>query len=107
MSETDQADRQTRDIEAMNACIKHAGDLLASARAVITAGHPNIAFHLALLTLEELGRRKLIGLQGVAAQQPVPPAWMQKHTLDHHKKLFWCFFGSVILEQEITKERLE
>lgn len=32
---------------------------------------------------------------------------MQKHTLEHDKKLFWCFFGNVINGQEITKERLE
>jgi AbiV family abortive infection protein len=91
----------------MNACVKHARDLLDSARAVMTTGHPNIAFHLALLSLEELGRRRLIGLQGVAAHHPVPPARMQKLTLEHNKKLFWCFFGPIPFAEKITKERLD
>ena len=61
MSDVEQElqDQRARDIEAMGACVKHACDLLDSARAVFDIKHPNIAFHLALLSLEELGRRKL------------------------------------------------
>ena len=70
-------------IAAMQACIEHARALLESARAVQTAGHPNIAYHLAVLTLEELGRRQLIGLQAITDTRPVPPGWVQKHTQDH------------------------
>jgi AbiV family abortive infection protein len=105
--EQEPQDQRARDIEAMGACVKHARDLLDSACAVFDIKHPNIAFHLALLSLEELGRRKLIGLQGVAAGQPTVPPWMQKHTLEHQKKLFWCFFGPILFADEITKERLE
>ncbi len=91
----------------MQACIEHARALLESARAVQEAGHPNIAYHLATLTLEELGRRELIGLQTITDTRPVPPGWVQKHTQDHIKKLFWCFFGGSFFVERLTKDRLE
>ena len=50
-------------IAAMQACVDHARALLASARAVLGEGHPNIAYHLAALTLEEIGRRELMKVQ--------------------------------------------
>jgi AbiV family abortive infection protein len=92
---------------AIHACIDHAGALLASARAVQAAGHSNIAFHLVTLALEEIGREKLIGIRAVARDsKESPPPWMEKHTQDHVKKLFWCFFGQASLSQPWTKERL-
>ena len=66
-------------IAAMQACVDHAHALLESARAVQAAGHPNIAYHLAALTLEELGRRELIVVQKASVTRPVPPAWIHKH----------------------------
>jgi AbiV family abortive infection protein len=86
-----QVDEKT--VQAMQACVDHARALLDSARAVRAAGHHNIAYHLATLVLEEIGRRELIAVQSLASQRPVPPAWPQRHTEDHIKKLFWCFFG--------------
>jgi len=53
-------------VAAMAACVTHARDLLSSARAVQAAGRSNIAYHLAALALEELGRRELLGVQSVA-----------------------------------------
>ena len=98
--------QRDRDIEAMRACVKHARDLLDSARAVFDIKHPNIAFHLALLALEELGRRELIGLQRVAEKSGKERPW-QKHTLAHTKKIFWCFFGLEFLSGRIQKERFD
>ena len=46
-------------IAAMNACAAHAQNLLDSAIAVQALGNHNIAYHLAALSLEELGRRRL------------------------------------------------
>ena len=90
----------------MKACVKHARDLLDSARAVFDIKHANIAFHLAVLALEELGRRELIGLQWVAEDSGQERPW-QKHALAHTKKLFWCFFGVEFLSGRIQKARFE
>lgn len=106
MSTTDgRLDEKT--IAAMRACIDHARDLLVSARAVQAAGHPNIAYHLATLALEEIGRRHLIAVQSLAAKAPSPPAWPEKHTQDHVKKLFWSFFGGGYFNEEMTAKALE
>lgn len=93
--------------EAMKACIDHARDLLNSADAVFTSGSPHIAYHLAALALEELGRRELLGMQSVDAQRPVPSTWHSKHSQDHVKKLFWAFFGGSFFSKSLTKEGIE
>jgi len=94
-------------ITAIQACVTHARDLLTSANAVEAAGQHNIAYHLAALALEELGRRELLGVQSIASKATVPPAWPAKNTQDHVKKLFWCFFGGGFFTGQITKERLD
>lgn len=93
---------------SMEACVRHARDLAGSARAVKALGHANIAYHLAVLSLEELGRRELIGVRHIAKRHDgEPPAWFDKHSQDHVKKLFWCFFGAHFFEEKITKQSLE
>ena len=92
---------------AMQACVDHAHALLESARAVRVAGHHNIAYHLATLALEEIGRRELIGVQSLASRQALPPAWPDRHSLDHVKKLFWCFFGGSFFAETISGKQLE
>lgn len=92
-------------VAAMQECINHARALLDSAKATQQIGHPNIAYHLAILALEELGRRELIGLQSVADNNATPQPWMQKHTQDHVKKLFWCFFGANFFSEPFTKDK--
>jgi AbiV family abortive infection protein len=95
-------------IQAAQACVTHARALVDSARAVQGCGHPNIAYHLAVLALEELGRRELIGVQSVAVGQSLPPpAWSEKHTQNHVQKLFWCFFGGHFFEEKLTKKSLD
>ena len=89
-------------VAAREACVAHARALLELARATQTAGHPNIAYHLATLTLEEIGRRALIGVQSIADKATVPPTWPKKHEQDHVKKLFWCFFGGNFFLEQIT-----
>lgn len=108
MGEPDQSiqDDRKRDIEAMKACIQHARHLLDSAQAVQIAGHPNIAFHLGVLALEELGRRELIGLQRIAQSRPSGPEW-HKRTLAHTKKIFWCFFGMQFFSGPLITQRFD
>ena len=92
-------------LAAMNVCVDHARALLESARAVQSAKHPNVAYHLAALCLEELGRRALLGVQAISEKGAVPPAWPKKHEQDHIKKLFWAIFGSGFLGAPLTADR--
>jgi AbiV family abortive infection protein len=91
----------------MRACVDHARDLLDVAKVAQATGKPHIAYHLATLALEELGRRELIAVESISTQRPVPPAWPAKHTQDHVQKLFWAFFGANFLGRQLTKEALE
>lgn len=92
---------------ALGACLQHARDLLESARAVYASGRPHIAYHLATLSLEELGRRELLKIQRMAERKSVPPAWPQKHTQDHVQKLFWGFFGAGFSLKTASRESFE
>ena len=92
----------------MQACIDHARDLLEAAKLVQSSGRPNIAYHLATLALEEVGRRELIGLETIAnATSDVPPSWPEKHAHNHVRKLFWAFFGGMFRSAKITMETFE
>jgi AbiV family abortive infection protein len=77
---------------AMSACVVHARNLLESAKLVQAADRSNVAYHLATLSLEELGKRELYAIQHAAKTVGEPPSWQGKATQDHVKKLFWCFY---------------
>lgn len=94
-------------IAAMKVCLDHARALLECARAVQGIDHPNVAYHLAALALEEIGRRELIGVQMVISHRPDRSTWATNHTHDHVKKLFWCFFGTVFAHRRLTGGVLE
>jgi hypothetical protein len=78
---------------ALRACVDHARNLIVSAKAVQGAGQPHIAYHLATLALEELGRRQLVVLEATVSDKDDPPAWLGKARTDHVKKLFWCLYS--------------
>jgi AbiV family abortive infection protein len=77
----------------LTACVVNARALLESARAVELAGHHNIAYHLATLSLEELGKREIYQLQEAAKAIGDPPSWQVSAVQDHVKKLFWCLYS--------------
>lgn len=89
------------------ACIAHAKNLIASARAVQAINQPHIAYHLAVIALEELGRGELIGVQSIAAERPDANTKWDKHIQSHVQKLFWCFLGPSFSQQELTEEVLD
>jgi AbiV family abortive infection protein len=88
---------------AMQACVDHARHLAGSARLVHEAGRHNIAYHLAILALEELGRRELIAIKTIKQSGDRPDRLSQ----DHVQKLFWCFFGGQFGTERLTKESIE
>jgi AbiV family abortive infection protein len=80
-------------IQACRACVVHARHLVESAKLVQESGRHNIAYHLAALALEEMGRRELYQLHEMASRYGEAPAWQSKATQDHVKKLFWCLYS--------------
>jgi AbiV family abortive infection protein len=94
-------------VDAMEACLAHARGLILSAKAVRSAGQPNVAYHLATLALEEIGKRELFGVQAVADMRQDAPTWPGKQSQDHVKKLFWALFGAEFTNGKLTKEKLD
>lgn len=93
----DQNEKEQKDISGEirkfgQVCLEHAEDLLASARLVFEGGRYNIAFHLAALALEEIGKRELYIINLLAAKRGEVQSWPRKHMEDHVQKLFWSFF---------------
>jgi len=80
-------------IAALDACVVHARDLMESAKAVQATGRSNIAYHLATLALEELGKRELYRIQEASKVVGDVHPWQTDATLDHERKLFWCFYS--------------
>ena len=97
-------------VAALRACVVHARDLVDSAKLVQTSGRANIAYHLATLALEEMGRRELFQIQDAAASVGEVPPWQMNATQDHVQKLFWCFYGmgrvqDIIDQQQFFEKR--
>jgi AbiV family abortive infection protein len=92
---------------AMQACVDHARDLLAAAKSVHAIGRYNIAYHLGILVLEEIGKRVLIGIQAISKRHARDSEWVDRRLQDHVQKLFWCFFGGTIEKTSITGPLLE
>lgn len=80
-------------LAALEACVVHARNLVESAKLVQAPERANIAYHLATLALEELGRREILQIQAAAARMGDVPQWQMNATQDHVQKLFWCLYG--------------
>lgn len=86
----------------MEACRSHAQDLFDGARLLREKSLPNIAYHLATLALEELGKAQLIGMKSFAKDDA--DSWYGKQFDDHKKKLFWAIWGDVYGKRPDPKE---
>jgi len=92
-------------LTALSACVVHARDLLESAKAVQARGRHNIAYHLATLALEEMGKRELYQIQEAAKSVGEPPSWQANAVQDHVKKLFWCLYSLGTIPDAIDQEQ--
>ncbi len=103
-----QAGIDPQTVAAQIACVEHARDLVRAANNVHEAGLHHIAYHLAALALEELGKRELIGVNALRERTEEDPGSMAFGKLDSHThKLFWAFFAVEFGREKITKESLE
>lgn len=92
---------------ALQACRDHAKELLTAANAVLASGQHNVAYHLAVLACEEIGKCELLIIDRVSADSDVPASWPKKHTSDHTQKLFWFFFEAAFRSRELNRKTFE
>ncbi len=92
----------------LKACIKHAGDLLKAAIIIQKeAKFPNIAYHLAALSIEEIGNFDIMRTSYLARAEDKPNEWLEKQTEDHVKKLFWGLWGPSFGRDIISRSQIE
>jgi AbiV family abortive infection protein len=80
---------------AIEACLQNAEKLIASSKASAVPGCYHIAFHLATMALEEIGKSSMIFIDAID-RKPVgsdeetktPLKWID----DHERKLFWAIW---------------
>jgi AbiV family abortive infection protein len=75
-------------------CLDHARDLIASAERVLGQdnAHANIAYHLAILALEEIGKAGMVGSRA-AVRGAWDATWLEKRMGEHAFKLMWAIWS--------------
>jgi AbiV family abortive infection protein len=91
---------QTRD-----ACLQNADDMLTASRSVLEQKLYNIAYHLAVIALEEIGKACMLGMSGVKEYQDGEGDL--KFIDDHIKKIFWALFDLSFIDKPLTKQALD
>lgn len=95
-------------LKQREACLDHARKLIAAARRVLgdDTAYPNIAYHLGVLALEELGKAGLIISRGMADGFR-DNRWIDKRLDDHTFKLTWALWSPVMLDGRIDPKKFE
>ncbi len=99
--------RSERLLKLRAICCEHAYDLIESAERILTGERPipNIAFHLTLLALEEIGKAALITAREVSVGKR-DVIWIDKRMEDHADKLLWGLWSPAMrTSKEIDPER--
>jgi AbiV family abortive infection protein len=81
-------------LKAIESCRSHAQNAYEGAKLLRENGKPNLAYHLATVALEELGKGQLIGMRSFAKDDA--DSWYAKQIDDHVKKLFWALWGQFL-----------
>lgn len=93
--------------KAIQACHSHAQDLLRSSKRILKEEQlPNIAYHLAALGLEEMGKSMLWKMISVARERGDEKSWMFRHMEDHVKKLHYAFWLPLVGHQTLNQKNL-
>jgi AbiV family abortive infection protein len=80
---------------AIEACLQNAERMVAAAKACAKPGSYHLAFHLATMALEEIGKSSMIFLDALDRKSALPGdengsplKWVE----DHERKLFWAIW---------------
>jgi AbiV family abortive infection protein len=80
---------------AIEACLQNAEKLISAAQTSAVPGSYHIAFHLATMALEEIGKSSMIFIDGLQhkvtldeEESKTPLKWID----DHERKLFWAIW---------------
>lgn len=89
------------------ACISHAADLITAAERLQHDGFSNIAYHLAALALEEIGKARFAVVRNMALRRGEANPWYDKAMEDHTKKMLWALLTGALEHISIKRELFE
>lgn len=93
---------------AIDACFENADELMRGSRQLAANGLHRLAYHLAVLALEEVGKSSILSMGEVARKTGREvPASIARGVSDHVRKLFWAIWGPSMGRELITKEQIE
>lgn len=97
-----------RYLEQRRLCLDHAGDLVAGAQRVLGSdnAHPNIAYHLAILAMEEIGKAGMLASLGVIGAT-LDKKTLEKRLGDHVFKLMWAVWSPSMSDGKIDPKDFE
>jgi AbiV family abortive infection protein len=87
-------------------CVAHSNDLLNGAKLLFENGKGNIAYHLATLALEELGKSTMIVIGLRIPRKESELNILEKYSDDHIKKLFWALWFPSLGREQITAQQI-
>ena len=83
--------------EKIEQCLAHADDLIRSAKSALeTDKLPNIAYHLATLALEEIGKAGFFAVFTVPERREHAQEYFEKKFEDHYQKLVWAIWTPLL-----------
>jgi|GEM_PF-821787 len=94
--------------KAIEACIANADELLSGAKKLSAERLHRLAYHLAVLALEEVGKSRILAMRHVARQGGRElPGSINRALDDHVRKLFWAIWGPSMGRELITKDQID
>jgi AbiV family abortive infection protein len=95
-------------VDQRQLCLSHAGDLIASAERVLADdnGFPNIAYHLAILAMEEIGKAGLLSVRAVT-MGTWDSTWVDKRLDNHVQKFMWAVWSPSLSGGKIDPKDFE
>lgn len=94
--------------DPVQACFSNARDLLRAAMRVLNDEKlPNVAFHLTILALEEIGKAILLGTRGIARSVEDETVFIDNRLDDHVFKLFWALWTPSFARGNVSREEFE
>lgn len=88
-------------------CLSNAKDLLKAANKILNEENlPNIAYSLAVIALEEIGKAELLLLNHFAQTRDNKSFSKDKYFEDHIRKLFWALWGRHSVEKQSLRNKL-
>jgi AbiV family abortive infection protein len=99
-------EEKSPDESFVNGSLDHSAGLTVGAEALLEKNLPHLAFHLALLALEEIGKLEVVLMGRVGSDEH--QAYLEKKFLnDHVGKIFWAFWGPTFSRQVIDQKQID